>query len=89
MYGCARCGRGTLPGKRQSFPIGRRGELNTGLKKVPCTLLLSVAEARMKKYLPVITDEKQREQHRRECDGWMFVHADLRVCSIVKKHTNN
>lgn len=87
-YGCARCGRGTLPSGAQSFRVGGN-LLNTGLKKVPCTLLLSVAEGRMKKYLPVITDEKQREAHRAQCNGWMFVHADTRICSIVKKHGRN
>jgi hypothetical protein len=63
--------------------------LNTGLKKVPCTLLLSTLEAKMRKYLPVLTDSREREQHRIHCSGWMFVHEDVRVCSLVKKHTNN
>ena len=68
IYGCAHCGRGTIPGRQQAFRVGDK-ILNTGLRSVPCTIAA--------------------EEHKPACTGRMFVHADLRVCAIVKKHTKN
>lgn len=68
VYGCAYCGRGTIPGRLQAFRVGDK-VLNTGLRKASCTI--------------------DDAEHKRECTGTMYVHVDVRVCAIVKKHTRN
>lgn len=67
-YGCAVCGRGTIPGRQQAFRVGDK-VLNTGLRKSACT----------------IADP----DHKLVCDGSMYVHVDVRVCAIVRKHSRN
>ena len=37
VYGCARCGRGTIPGGKQAFRVGDK-LLSTALRKVPCAI---------------------------------------------------
>lgn len=85
VYGCAVCGRGTIPGLRADFPISTRASINTGLKSVPCTLGLAPEEAKLRQ-VPVIEDPVAREAHKKECSGRMFVHKDHRVCEIVRRH---